>query len=66
MISIRDQKLKNLGILDRVRKGISSIIENHKKELLLGILLLTLVVGITAAAIYNSMYIQGQIGVKPA
>lgn len=56
--------MKNSSILDRRRKGIIHIIENHKKELLLGILLLILVVGIAAAAVYSSMYMQSEIGVE--
>jgi hypothetical protein len=56
--------LKNPSILDRGRKGIIYIIESHKKELLFGILLLIFVVGIAAAAVYNSMYMQSEIGVE--
>jgi hypothetical protein len=59
--------LENPSILDHVRKGIIHIIENHKKELLFGILLLILLVtvGVAAAAIYNYMYMQSGIGVEP-
>ncbi|MCJ7560861.1 hypothetical protein MUO79_09655 [Candidatus Bathyarchaeota archaeon] len=56
--------MKFPNIVDRGRKGIRYIIENHKKELMLGILVLTLFVAVTAAAVYNSMYMQSQIGVK--
>jgi len=57
--------LKKLNFLDRLRKGISYVIENHKKELLLGMLLLILFVKIVVATIYNSMNIQSGIGVEP-
>ena len=56
--------MKNTSILNRARKVISHIIENHKKELLLGIMLLILFVAIAAAAVYNSMYMQSEIGVE--
>ena len=56
--------MKFPNIVDRGRKGIRYIIENHKKELVLGLLLLILVVAVAAAAVYNSMYLQSTIGVK--
>jgi hypothetical protein len=54
------------SILNRGRKGIRYIIENHKKELLIGILVLTLFVAVAAAAVYKSMYMQSEIGITPA
>jgi len=39
--------------------------QDHKKELLLGISLLILFVTVAAATVNNSMYMQSQISVKP-
>jgi len=57
--------LKKLDFLDRVRKSIGYVIGNHKKELLLAMLLLILFAKIVAATIYNSMNIQSEVGVEP-
>ena len=58
--------MKFPSILSRGRRGIRYIIENHKKELVLGILVLILFVVIAAAAVYNSMHMQGTIGIEPS
>jgi len=67
IVTISDWMLNNPSILDRGRKGIIRIIENHKKELLFGILLLIffVTVAVAAATIYNYMYMQSGIGVEP-
>jgi hypothetical protein len=57
--------LKFSRILDRGRKGVRYIIENHKKELVLGILVLMLFVAVAAAAVYNSMHLQSTVSVEP-
>jgi hypothetical protein len=57
--------LNFLSVLSRGRKGIRYIIENHKKELVIGILLLMLFVAVAAAAVYNSMHLQSTVGVEP-
>jgi len=57
--------LKKLNLLDRVIKDIGYVIRDHKKELLLGILLLILFIKIVMATVYNSMNIQSEIGVEP-
>ena len=51
-------------IFSQRRKGIRYILENHKKELVIGLLVLTLVIAVTAAAVYNSMYMQSTISVS--
>jgi hypothetical protein len=51
--------------LSRGRKGIRYIIENHKKELVIGIMVLMLFVAIAAAAVYKSMYMQSKIDIIP-
>lgn len=56
--------MKFPSILHQGRKGIRYIIENHKKELIIGILVLMFFVAVTAAAVYNSMYMQSTIGVE--
>jgi hypothetical protein len=56
--------LKFPSILSRGRKGIRYLIENHKKELVIGILLLMLFVAVVAATVYNYMHIQSTIGVE--
>jgi hypothetical protein len=56
--------LKFSSILSRGRKGIRYIIENHKKELVIGILVLMLFVAVAAAAVYNYMHMQSTIGVE--
>lgn len=48
-----------------MRKNVSYIVENHKKGLLIGILLLILVVGLVTATVYNYMNMQSTIGVQP-
>jgi hypothetical protein len=58
--------LKFTSILNRGRKGVRYLIENHKKELVIGILVLMLLVAVVAAVVYNSMYIQSIIGVESA
>jgi hypothetical protein len=57
--------LKFLSALSRGRKGARHIIENHKKELVIGILVLMFLVAVAAAAVYNSMHLQSTIGVEP-
>jgi hypothetical protein len=56
--------LKFPSILSRGRKGIRYIIVNHKKELVIGILVLMFFVAVVAAAVYNSMNLQSTIGVE--
>jgi hypothetical protein len=56
--------LKFTSILNSGRKGLRHIIENHKKELVIGILVLVLFVTVVAATVYNSMHMQGTIGVE--
>jgi hypothetical protein len=58
--------LKFLSAASRGRKGIRYIIENHKKELVIGILVLILLVAVAAATVYNYMHMQSTIGVEPA
>jgi hypothetical protein len=58
--------LTSPSILEHGRKGIRYFIQNHKKELIIGILVLALFVTIVAAAVYNSMYMQSTIGVEPS
>ena len=57
--------MKLPAILHRARKSVSYVIENHKKGVLIGILLLILVVGIATATVYNYMNMQSTIGVEP-
>ena len=57
--------MKFLSVLSREKKGIRYIIENHKKELVIGILVLMLFVAVAAATVYNSMHLQSTIGVEP-
>jgi hypothetical protein len=57
--------LKFASILDRGRKVIRYIIENHKKELVIGLLVLMFLVSVAAAAVYNYMHMQSTIGVEP-
>ncbi len=57
--------MKFLSVLSRGRKGIRYILENHKKELVIGILVLMLLVAVAAAAVYNYMNMQSTIGVEP-
>jgi hypothetical protein len=47
------------------RQGIRYLIENHKKEIVIGILVLMLFIVVAAAAVYNSMHLQSTIGVEP-
>ena len=65
-IGIRDYRLKFPRILSHGRKGMRYIVENHKKELVIGILVLIFLVAVAAAAVYNSMYMQSTIGVVPS
>ena len=53
-------------VVSHGRKGIRFIIENHKKEIVIGILVLMLFVAITVAAVYNYMHMQSTIGVEAA
>lgn len=46
-------------------KCVKYIIENHKKELVLGALMLAIFVAVAAAVVYNSMHMQGTVGVEP-
>ncbi len=57
--------MKFLSVLSRGRKGIKYIIENHKKELVIGVLVLMFLVAVAAATVYNSMHLQSTIGVEP-
>jgi hypothetical protein len=57
--------LKFPSVFDRGRKGIRYIIKNHKKELVIGILVLMFFVAVAAAAVYHTMFIQSEIGVTP-
>jgi succinate dehydrogenase hydrophobic anchor subunit len=58
--------LKFLSVLSHGKKGIKYIVENHKKELVIAILVLMFFVAVAAAAVYNSMFMQIEIGVTPA
>jgi hypothetical protein len=54
----------NLSIISgKVKKYVNNIVEKHKRELLIGIFLLIIFVGIVGATIYSSMYAQGNISV---
>jgi len=57
--------LKLLSILSRGRKGIRYIIVNHKKELVIGILVLMFFVAVATATVYHTMFAQSEIGVTP-
>ena len=58
--------MKFPSIISRGRKGIVYILENHKKEIVIGISLLILFVAVAAAAVYNSINLQSAIGVEPS
>jgi hypothetical protein len=58
--------LTSPSILEHGRKGIRHFVQNHKKELIVGIFVLALFVTVVAAAVYSSMYMQSTIGVEPA
>jgi hypothetical protein len=64
IIKIRAIGLKSQGVFEQRRKGIRYIIQTHKKELIIGILVLALFVTVVAAAVYSSMYMQSTIGVE--
>ena len=57
--------MKFPSILRRSQKGIKYIMENHKKELVIGILVLILFVAVVAATVYNSMNMLSTVGVEP-
>jgi hypothetical protein len=57
--------LKFTSILNSGRKGLRYIIENHKKELFIGLLVLMFLVAVAAAAVYNYMNMHSTIGVEP-
>jgi len=65
-IRIRDLLLSLSIMLSRGKKRLNRIIEKHRRKLLLGIFFLIIFIGIVGAAVYNSMYMQSNIGVEPA
>ena len=62
----RELRVTDLGFLRILSRGIRCvryIIENHKKEFALGIVILTFFVAVATATIYNSMHMQSTVGV---
>jgi len=56
--------LKLLRILNQGIKYARYTIENHKKEIALGMLILAFLVAAVAATVYNSMHLQSTVGVE--
>jgi hypothetical protein len=57
--------LNKPNFIGRLTKDIGYVIGNHKKELMLGMVLLILFAKTILAAVYNSMNVQSDIGVEP-
>jgi hypothetical protein len=48
--------------IDKWKKLLDNTLKKHKVELLLGMFFLTALVGVVCAVVYNSMYMQSNIG----
>jgi hypothetical protein len=56
--------LKLLNIVSEGKKRVSHIFKRYKWQVLLGICLLTIFVGVVGAIVYSSMLMQGNISVE--